>query len=65
MARKVRAKNCERQSDGWNLDQGPFKPPQPPVPGPVTVTKRGGGGSPLENWSVTWRERERERELTQ
>ena len=33
------------------------------MPGPVTVTKRGGGGgSPLENWSVTWTERERERE---
>ena len=38
--RKVRAKNCERRNDGWNLDQGrgrggggPFKPPQPPGAG--------------------------------
>ena len=38
--------------------RGPFKPPQPPVPGLVTVT---GGGAPLENWSVTWRERRGDR----
>ena len=53
MARKVRAKNCERRSDGWNPDQkrggerggGHLNLLSPLVPGPVTVTWGGGGGS--------------------
>ena len=65
MARKVRAKNCERHSDGWNPDQkrggeerggGHLNLLSPLVPGPVTVTWGEGG---LENWSVTCRERDR------
>ena len=38
--RKVRAKNCERRNDGWNLDQGRGRGEgghlnllRPPVPG--------------------------------